>query len=69
MAHHTKILYQHLYDGLYLNQSGVQLFIKDIKDTALNCNRSAPRITNKSTETVHTMHVEQSWDTSLSLYT
>ncbi|KAL7375740.1 hypothetical protein ABVT39_022835 [Epinephelus coioides] len=49
MAHHAEILYQHLYDGLHLNQSGVQLFIKDIKDTALDRNRSAPHTTNNST--------------------
>ena len=49
MAHHAEILYQHLYDDLHLNQSGVRLFIKDIKDTALDCDRSAPHITNKST--------------------
>ena len=56
MAHHGEILYQHLYDGLHLNQSGVRLFIKDIKDTALDRNRSAPHITNKSASNHQSLH-------------
>ena len=56
MAHHAEILYQHLNDGLHLNQSGVRLFIKDIKDTALDRNRSAPHITNKSTSNHRNLH-------------
>ena len=56
MAHHAEILYQHLYDGLHLNQSGVRLFIKDIKDTALERNRSAPHITYKSTSNHRNLH-------------
>ncbi|XP_030253411.1 uncharacterized protein LOC115569568 [Sparus aurata] len=56
MAHHAEILCQHLYDSLHLNQSGVRLFIKDIKDTALDRNRSAPHITNKSTSNHRNLH-------------
>ena len=56
MAHHAEILYQHLYDNLHLNQSGVRLFIKDIKDTALDRNRSTPHITNKSTSNHRNLH-------------
>ncbi len=58
MAHHAEILYQHLYDVLHLNQSGVRLFIKDIKDTALDRTRSTPHITNKSTSNHQNLHRE-----------
>ncbi|KAL7380300.1 hypothetical protein ABVT39_015360 [Epinephelus coioides] len=56
MAHHAEILYQHLYDGLHLNQSGVRLFIKDIKDTAIDRNRSARHTNNKSTTNHQNLH-------------
>ena len=56
MAHHAEILYQHLYDSLHLNQSGVRLFIKDIKDTALDRTRSTSHISNKSTPNHQNLH-------------
>ncbi|KAE8294738.1 hypothetical protein D5F01_LYC07701 [Larimichthys crocea] len=39
IAQHSRISYQHLHDHILLNDRGVKLFAKNIKDTALNRER------------------------------
>lgn len=49
VALHGQILHQHLCDRLHLNQRGVRLFAKNIKDTALDRDTSTPHTKTRTT--------------------
>ncbi|KAJ8362796.1 hypothetical protein SKAU_G00116270 [Synaphobranchus kaupii] len=51
LAHHSTIHSWHLYDGLHLNQEGVKIFAKTLKDAALGRNHRLYKNMDKATVT------------------